>query len=232
MSLHVLGATSVTVISSSLCDVSDPAAPRQVAIVIRPFYIRVDLMSIGGNVLPIPRSASPTSFGNVPKPLVALNPFFTVQSDAQFGRSLAFQTTTDVLNPPSKLTQGAARATKLNLMLNGQRSLDNPYYDFGAAFNYVRPEVHRDQIGWSFLGVYRHQPDAPRRLALGTLACTARRAASRSAGRTARAGVRRRCPLGRFRKRPATTGLRPPVMNCLKRAGRFIRPVKGALALD
>ncbi len=124
ISLHVLGATSVMVISPSLCDVSKAGGPRQVAIVIRPFYIRIDLMNIGGNVLPIPRSAAPTFYENVPKPLVALNPFFAVQSDRQLGESLAFQTTTDFLNPPSKVARGAAQASKLSLMLNGQRSID------------------------------------------------------------------------------------------------------------
>jgi hypothetical protein len=54
------GASSILYIIGDACDVSDDANPKQVEIIIRPYYVRVDLLNVGNNVLPIPHVNSPT----------------------------------------------------------------------------------------------------------------------------------------------------------------------------
>lgn len=51
-----------------------PAADRVVDVTFRPYYVRFSLVKLGDNVLPIPRSAFPTLYENVPAPLLALKP--------------------------------------------------------------------------------------------------------------------------------------------------------------
>src|SRR5438105_8998084 len=67
--IEVLGSTSVSYTDARLCDVSTLENPKRAEMLIRPFYLRVDLVSVGRNALPVPRTATPTFFDNVPRPL-------------------------------------------------------------------------------------------------------------------------------------------------------------------
>ncbi|MBD0368123.1 MAG: hypothetical protein ICV53_18725, partial [Flavisolibacter sp.] len=101
IAIPLAGATSALFITSDVCDISDSAHPKEVAVTIRPYYLRIDLFNVGNNILPVPRSAKPTFYERVPAALLATAPLVGLLNDRNYGSSLAVQTTTDLLNLPS-----------------------------------------------------------------------------------------------------------------------------------
>ncbi len=58
---------------------------HDVDVVIQTHSVRVDLFNVGGNILPIPRSALATFYDAVPAPIRALNPTFGAYQDKEYG---------------------------------------------------------------------------------------------------------------------------------------------------
>ncbi len=107
-------------------------APDTVGVIFRPYYVRISLVEIGNNVLPIPRSALPTFREGVPAWLAPLNPAFGLSYDRAFGTALSLGLATDALHflPASDSPQ------HLDLRLEGTRSLEETFYRTNGGARY------------------------------------------------------------------------------------------------
>jgi hypothetical protein len=127
-----------------------------VDVTVRPFYVRVDLVRVGSNYLPVPRSNLPTAFRNVPAPLLALSPTLGAGYDRRGGLSPRFDVTTDLLDlprtlrgkTPSDVEAGLARKppprkTRLELKAKGEKSVGEPFYAAAGRLAFERRETGR-----------------------------------------------------------------------------------------
>lgn len=101
-----------------------------VDVIIKSFYLRVDLYKIGSNVLPIPRSEHPTFFPGVPKSLLVLNPTFGISHDRRYGVSQKAGISVNLLDPleKEKNDDDEQERMKLRLDATGSKSLNKPFY--------------------------------------------------------------------------------------------------------
>lgn len=83
---------------TSQSSTASEASRKTVGVTFRPHYVQFSLMNIGDNVLPIPRSALPTFYNNVPVALLDLKPTMGILYDRSFGAALGFSFETDLLN--------------------------------------------------------------------------------------------------------------------------------------
>lgn len=91
---------SVLVIS---VDEEKDEAAHTVKLTFRPLRLQLSLAKMGNNLLPIPRSASPTRYEIVPKPLRALSPNFGVAHDRTLGTTFFVGVQNDLLRLPALL---------------------------------------------------------------------------------------------------------------------------------
>jgi hypothetical protein len=105
--------------------------PKCVEVVIRPHALRLFLARVGSNVLPIPRANRPTFFGEVPAPLLALNPTVGTAYDSAFGLSLGAGISANLLDLPKTLGGEPVTLsdTKLQFQASGRTSLTEPFYN-------------------------------------------------------------------------------------------------------
>lgn len=134
--------TCVTVHEASACGSINGAAGSSscVDVIIRPFALRLDLVNIKGNTVPIPRSNRATFYSQVPAPLRALNPTFGIQHDRETGASPTASISTDLLSLPHNLRGQAPpdRNTKLKFDLQGSKSINQPFYDSSSSLSFLR----------------------------------------------------------------------------------------------
>ena len=105
--------------------------PKCVDVAIRPHALRLYLLRVGSNILPIPRTNRPTFFDKVPAPLLALNPTFVTAYDREFGLSLGGAIATNLLDLP-KLIKGepvTPGETQFRLQASGRKSLTESFYN-------------------------------------------------------------------------------------------------------
>ena len=107
------------------------AAGRTVGVILQPFYLDVSLVQVGDNILPLPRSAFPTFYQNVPKLLLALNPTIGLSYDRAFGSAISASLATDL----TRQFQVHADATK---------SFEETFYRAKSGLTYA---LQRDD-GW------------------------------------------------------------------------------------
>jgi hypothetical protein len=134
---QVLGMYSVLFVRS--CAMADDAA-KAVDIVIKPAYLRVDLLKVGSNTLPVPRSLLPTFYDATPAPLLAFNPTFGADYDREFGFAPSFNISTNLLDLP-ELLRGepvAKSGERVDLKAWGRKSVENPFYNAGADLSVSR----------------------------------------------------------------------------------------------
>ncbi len=114
------------------------AAPKQIGVIFRPFYVGFSLVQIGDNTLPIPRTPLPTFYENVPKPLLALKPTVTVSHDRAFGTATAGSFDTDLLHLRDPARAGASPDDTRHLDAHGQgvKSFQNDFYRAAAGMRY------------------------------------------------------------------------------------------------
>ena len=148
--VQLVGSTSVLFITPDICDVSDDTHPRQAAIVIRPFYLRIDLYNVGDNILPVPRTGKPTFYSKVPKLLLAATPFLGLTNDRLYGTSATVETSTDLLHLPAALKSTKdAKRFKLMLDLNARKSITELFNALGASLKLDHPVYINKGIGWN-----------------------------------------------------------------------------------
>jgi hypothetical protein len=134
----------VQVVDEATCQ--DAAGnPKCVDVAIRPHALRLFLLRVGSNVLPIPRANRPTFFDEVPAPLLALNPTFGSDYDRAFGLSLSGGIATDLLDI-RKILKGepiTPGETRLQLQASGRKSLTEPYYNANTALAFSQRRLGR-----------------------------------------------------------------------------------------
>ncbi|MGZ5020655.1 MAG: hypothetical protein ACXWAV_09510, partial [Chthoniobacterales bacterium] len=125
--LQSLGAVGVLYITRCL-----RVDGHDVDVVIQTHSLRVDLVNIGGNILPIPRSALATFYDAVPAPIRALNPTFGAYQDKEYG----FAPTASV-DANGNILPGA----RLEVAASGRKSVEHPFYnaDVNVAFSAQHP---------------------------------------------------------------------------------------------
>lgn len=158
--IRLIGSTSVLYIDSDVCDVSDSMNPKQAQVVIRAYYLRIDLYNLGRNILPMPRSAKPTFFREVPSALLATYPVFGFLNDRQYGPSVSLQTTTDLLQVWRIKNDNSSTSFRLNANLDIRKSLTNPFHTLGVNLDLVHPVYADTSIGWN-IGVSYEQNQQP-----------------------------------------------------------------------
>lgn len=143
------GSMSVLYITSDVCDISIANGPKEVLVTYKAWYLRVDLINIGNNRLPIPRTARPVFYAGVPKLLRATFPVFAIQTDRDFGTSISLQTITDLLNINGTDKKAiVTRKPQLDLGINLRKSLSQPFYSAGASLHLFQKILPDSAIGW------------------------------------------------------------------------------------
>ena len=114
------------------------AAAPTVGVVFHPIQVSVSLERIGNNVIPVPRSALPTFYDNVPPPLLALNPRFGASYDRAFGAALGGAVDADLIGiaQAARGVAPASTAQSLNLHAAGVKAVDGPYYRADGGLRY------------------------------------------------------------------------------------------------
>lgn len=149
-----LGAASVLVIDSCVLDVSDDQHPKQVDIVIRPHYLRVDLYNVGSNILPIPRSIEPTFYESVPTVLRSWNPQAGILYDRAYGTSVTLRTSRTLLAGLMSNTNEVA-SPHFELSATGQKSITDTFYDAETSLALAQRELKGEsRSGWSVATSY------------------------------------------------------------------------------
>ena len=144
------GATSVLYVSADACAVTGNSSNKEIAIVIRPYYLRIDLISIGNNILPVPRSAKPTFYEQVPVLLKATAPFVLLTNDRKYGAAIGINTSTDILHFKGVKEKGKGSGSlQIDLGLSVKKSWINPFYEFGSTIEINHPVYLDSTIGWN-----------------------------------------------------------------------------------
>jgi hypothetical protein len=121
-----------------------------VAVEINPYYLRIDMFNLGNNILPVPRSARPSFYNQVPMILKATAPFVTFSSDRQFGPAVGLITNTDLLHlPGAKAKKGKAGRISANLNLAGRKSFSEEFYSVGSQLELNHPVYTDSTVGWN-----------------------------------------------------------------------------------
>ena len=160
--LEGVGAVSILHIDSCVQMVDESACqdaagnPKCVDVAIRPHSLRLFLLRVGSNILPIPRANRPTFFDEVPAPLLALNPTFATAYDREFGLSQSAAVTTNLLDLPrilkgEPLTPGD---TQLQLQASGRKSLNEPFYNANADLAFSQRRLGGAVENLAFSGHY------------------------------------------------------------------------------
>ena len=149
------GSTSVLYITADVCDVSTNPENKELTIDIHPYFLRIDLVNINNNTLPVPRSAKSTFYQNVPASLRIASPLIAFSNDRQYGLGIGLSTLSDLLHLHnlSRPNQGS-RSLRLNLEINAKKSWAEEFYTAGANLELNHP-IYNDSItGWSLSSGY------------------------------------------------------------------------------
>jgi hypothetical protein len=129
---------SVAYVDAQVCKIPSTTGDKLASIAINPYYVQVDLSSVGRNILPIPRVDTPAFSAGVPPLLSSLSPLVSGFSDSNYGPSLQLETSTNLLdefgNQEDKKNSGNS---PLNLDLAYRRSLDKPNYSLNAEVSFL-----------------------------------------------------------------------------------------------
>lgn len=152
--IRVVGSTSVLFITSDVCPVPDIAAQKKVQVVIHPYYLRIDLYNSGNNILPIPRTAKPPFYKNVPSIILVTAPYIGVINDRRFGTFAFIKTATDLLHLPLKKDQPGTKKLRLNFDLDFRKSFSYQYYNVSGLLQLAHPVYTDSSVGWNISFMY------------------------------------------------------------------------------
>jgi hypothetical protein len=145
----------------------DPAAPvkKCVDVVVKTKALYLDVIDVGSNLLPVPRTNRLIFLNELPAPLVALKPTLTVGQDKRAGTSVRFGISTDLLDPfgakaAKKAADDGVQKTQLRFDLRGEKSIDKPFYDSDAGLSLIhaRPSKLIDSLRLDAGFAAREQP--------------------------------------------------------------------------
>lgn len=155
------GSTSVLYITSDVCVINSNGAAKEVAIVIHPYYLKIDLVNLGNNILPVPRSAKPSFYEQVPVILKATTPYITITNDRKYGAAIGINTLTDVLHIPgiAKLN-GGSKSLQVAVGFAARKSMSQPFYSIGSTVELIHPVYKENTIGWN-IGISNTESSQP-----------------------------------------------------------------------
>jgi Omp85 superfamily domain len=148
------GTFAASFIYPDICDVSDKDQPKQIDIVFYPYYVRIDLINTGNNILPVPHIKTPTFSTGVLPNFLASSPVVGVLNDRTYGTSLNLKTTIDLLNRSADLDKNA---DTLKVNLDARRSISQPFYNINTGVEYTRPDYNIGAISPNILVQYSNQ---------------------------------------------------------------------------
>jgi len=135
-----LGAVSVLITDSCVLDVSDEQHPKQVDVIIRPYYLRIDLFHLGSNILPIPRTIDPTFYDSVPSVIRDWNPLVSFSSDRNYGAAIGVQASTVLWSP--KLTSNNSTSPQFEFSVQSDKSLNHSFYNVDTSLAFTRRRLN------------------------------------------------------------------------------------------
>lgn len=147
------GVFATSFIYADICDVSDKDRPQQVDIVFYPYYLRIELINTGNNILPIPQVQTPTFSTGVLPNFLATSPVIGVLNDRTYGTSLSLKTTIDLLNRVDR----DKNADTFNVNLDVRRSISQPFYNINTGLEYTRPDYNIGAISPNISVRYSNQ---------------------------------------------------------------------------
>jgi len=151
----VKGSTSVLYITADVCDVTTNPGNKEVEIEIHPYFLRIDLVNLNNNILPVPRSAKATFYQNVPASFKLLSPAIAFTNDRQYGLASGLKTLTDLLHLPGIVNPNqGSKSLRLGLGLNAKKSFVEEFYTFGANLEIIHPVYNDSSTGWSLSSNY------------------------------------------------------------------------------
>jgi len=141
----ILVTSCVKVLDPAACSAVNHATDSSscVDVIIRPYSLRLGLQ--GGNAIPISRSNRATFYSQVPVFLRAFNPSFGIYHDRETGVFESAGISTDLLNLAATMRNEIPkeRNTKLNLALEGGKSLNEPFYASNSSLTLLRRRTGR-----------------------------------------------------------------------------------------
>ena len=153
-SIRLAGATSVLFITSDVCPVADSVSQKKVQVVIHPYYLRIDLYNAGNNILPIPRTAKPPFYKNVPSIILATAPYIGVMNDRSYGTFAFVKTSTDLLQIPFKKDKLTTKKLRLNFDVDFRKSFSYRYYNVLGLLQLAHPVYTDSSTGWNISFMY------------------------------------------------------------------------------
>jgi hypothetical protein len=149
---QLAGAVAVSLITVNYCS----AGTKEVDIVFYAHYLRIDMISMGNNLLPVPRSPKLSFYDKIPRSLLVANPVLKFSNDRRYGSSLGIQTLTNLLHPE---LPGTSKKLRLNLGIEARKSLVNSFYHLGGNLELDKPSVGNN-LGWG-IGINYHKKQEP-----------------------------------------------------------------------
>jgi len=146
------GGFSILFVSSCV----EKVGGNQVDVVITPYMIRVDLIKIGSNILPVPHFNKPATLAPKPSLLARFTPNLGVDNDRREGTSANLAFSTDLLD----LFANKSVADKLLLDGSGSKAFDNDFYKSDVKLSYSHAPVASNAPQIQFLSTFasEHQP--------------------------------------------------------------------------
>jgi hypothetical protein len=151
----VKGSTSVLYITADVCDVSTTPGNKEVEIVIHPYFLKIDLVNVNNNILPVPRSAKSTFYQNVPASFKILSPAIAFTNDRQYGQAIGLKTSTDLLHLPGLVNPNQGpKSLRLGLGIDAKKSIVEEFHTIGANLEIIHPVYNDSSMGWSLSSNY------------------------------------------------------------------------------
>jgi hypothetical protein len=150
------GSTSVLYLYAQSCAVGTDSTQKLVAVEITPVYLRIDLFNAGNNLLPVPRSARPSFYQQVPEALKIAAPMVSFSADRRYGPAAELHGGTDLLHLPGKeRSRRMPGAATVLVDAWGRKSFQHAFYSFGGQAAYARPVYTDSTPGWN-MGLQWH----------------------------------------------------------------------------
>ncbi len=132
----IITATCVTTVEADSCPTADTGC---VDVILRPFALRLDLINISGNTLPIPRSNKAIFYSKVPAPLWIFHPKFAMENDRESGLSARAGISNDLLGLKQTWNgqSSGKRHTMLQIDLSAGKSLNKPFYESESGLTFL-----------------------------------------------------------------------------------------------
>lgn len=141
---QIKGSMSVLYITSDVCDISVSSGQKEAKVIFKAWYLRVDLINIGNNLLPIPRSARPVFYESVPRFLQVTKPYLSLSADRNYGPNIRLQTASTLYASSQK-----KNSSSIELSWDLRKSFTKNFFDADASLHFYRSMIPDSSWGWN-----------------------------------------------------------------------------------